>query len=300
MILPRRFTLSLILLNFGSHTLAASSQNSNPLATSLAFRLAWLKGASAYLYSLPSLVWWKRKDCASSHNCNNSRTSILHQFDIGNGRLAFQTRTARKRRSKVFPDILEVASSEEKFEFDKGEEISTLEGHVDRENSFHSNDKKMHTDVDGSNIEVVSTEFEEKHDISSSIKSNTTSTLYTFHYPPSNITLRGLSVSMPQFKSWIEYRLQRGNEKKSFPKELNPITFVTEKDIDTGDNEVRSRLRKDWFDRRLLSHRTEVLTVYPSNAVASKDVKEGSKNKRKVKRGGFEDLLSVYTDRLVG
>ena len=187
----------------------------------------------------------------------------------------------------------------------------------------------------------------------------TSTTLHTYHYPTTNVTLYGLNVSLPKFKAWVAYMLQEHytinhtngdttfdvkNQKKallmsrntldgsksSVPKPANRdnnfyykgmAKYISTEEIEI-DPKRRSQLRRDWFDGRLISDRTEVLASYPSNQI--NDSKTNHKNidgysdgeidstqndckhqdvevkQTKQKRGGFDDLLSVYSDRLVG
>ena len=139
-----------------------------------------------------------------------------------------------------------------------------------------------------------------------------TSTLYTFHYPPANMTLHGLSITLPQFKSWILYKLNEYQEEsklhvqsESESEQFNVMHYVSSKEISTHCKEIRNHLRNEWFQRRLICDRTEVLAVYPSDSadgeMENDDDKDGTaKKKYKKKRGGFEDLLTSYVDRLVG
>ena len=57
---------------------------------------------------------------------------------------------------------------------------------------------------------------------------------------------------------------------------------------------VRQEWRTLWKNRQLLTDRTELLAVYPSD---NQEVNNG--NSRKAKRGGFADLLHLYTERLI-
>lgn len=154
-------------------------------------------------------------------------------------------------------------------------------------------------------------------------KNATIVTLHTYQYPRTNptVTLYGLGISMPKFKAWIAYMLQNhhmSNSTKSTSASLDIHSKEICKYISTEDIELnvvmRKQLRREWFARNLISHRTEVLASYPSNQVSESDsnviankaptaLQEESPNQsdttQKPKRGGFHDLLSVYAERLV-
>ena len=142
-----------------------------------------------------------------------------------------------------------------------------------------------------------------------STSSKSECTLHTFHYPVANITLHGLRVSLPQFRAWVLYNLQnleQGSDSEEIPIEK----YLSSRTIRASDPNVRMDLRDLWFSRMLICDRTEVLAVYPSEkrtrtrTNAKKEVKDSiadkSVTKKKVKRGGFEDLLTLYCERLVG
>ena len=74
-----------------------------------------------------------------------------------------------------------------------------------------------------------------------------------------------------------------------------------------NNEEQRNMLRAKWFKRQLISDRTEILTCYPSNQVdsvnsdttASTPTTATTTTTTTTKRGGFHDLLSIYSDRLI-
>jgi hypothetical protein len=79
-------------------------------------------------------------------------------------------------------------------------------------------------------------------------------------------------------------------------------------DSDSENNnsqELRQEWRALWKQRRLVTDRTELLAVYPSDKAATAASTADSDNKvaqqvpPKHKRGGFADLLYLYTERLV-
>ncbi len=249
-------------------------------------------------FSLPSFAWWRRRDFDYHTEQNRSRSSSCrHRGNDVIGHVHTRSRkrdTHLVRLSSVFQQQeLEIDKyADEKVSRDTLINVSTNEGGESLVEKIMSNSIANTTTSENAASESES----ESESIPS--KNNSASILHTFHYPPANITLHGLSVSIPQFKSWVEYKIQSLRLQKQFsqriPKDINPTHYVSRKEIDTNDEEVRDGLRQHWFERRLISDRTEVLTVYPSNGVLAKLRK---KNK---KRGGFDDLLSVYTDRLLG
>lgn len=203
---------------------------------------------------------------------------------------------------------------------------------------------------------------------------NSQMVLHTYYYPPMNITLYGLSLTLPKFKAWIRYMLQNFNtfnqtnsaaalfDMHSHKRAILDHSITTQtsagssaskgfvnmdnSDLDqfivsqniTINAQRREQLRQYWFDRILISDRTEVLAAYPSNQIdesksdlitSGKEIQDSRPDKHEAdsddissstqssrennktsvhssnitksrrKRGGFNDLLSVYADRLI-
>ncbi len=175
-------------------------------------------------------------------------------------------------------------------------------------------------------------ETENKQEMKNGEKNATAVTLHTYQYPPTNpnVTLYGLGISLPKFKAWIAYMLRNNHtfnstksatalldihkQKTTHHKNSKEIyQYISTENIELNP-EKRKELRRQWFARKLISHRTEVLASYPSNQVSESDsnvmadkapkaLQEESVNQsdttKKQKRGGFNDLLSVYAERLV-
>lgn len=104
------------------------------------------------------------------------------------------------------------------------------------------------------------------------------SVLHTYHDPIQNVTLCGVNVSKRKFQSWLAHTLE--------PDSYN-ASLLSTKHVQLDDITVRQALRTLWRQERLLTDRTEVLAIYPSEV-----------NGAKKKRGGFPDLLHIYAERL--
>jgi hypothetical protein len=107
---------------------------------------------------------------------------------------------------------------------------------------------------------------------------NTKSVLHTYHDPIQNVTLCGVNVSKRKFQSWLAHTLEPDNYNAS---------FLSTKHVQLDDMTVRQALRTLWRQERLLTDRTEVLAIYPSEV-----------NGARKKPGGFPDLLHIYAERL--
>jgi hypothetical protein len=105
-----------------------------------------------------------------------------------------------------------------------------------------------------------------------------TAVLHTYHDPIQNVTLCGVNVSKRKFQAWLAHTLEPGNYNAS---------LLSTKHGQLDDISVRKELRTLWRQERLLTDRTEVLAIYPSEV-----------NNAKKKRGGFPDLLHIYAERL--
>jgi len=143
---------------------------------------------------------------------------------------------------------------------------------------------------------------------------NETTLLHTFHCSAYNITLHSHGISLLQFKAWIHYKLKQHDtitDQKEI-EAMNMMQYVTSKRIDASNTFVRNHLRKEWFARRLIVDRTEVLSKYPSDNDDEQDEVDAESrmsndegaieidgNGTGLKRGGFEDLLLGYVGRLV-
>ena len=104
-----------------------------------------------------------------------------------------------------------------------------------------------------------------------------TALLHTYHDPKQNVTLCGLNVSKRKFQAWVNHTV---------PTCYNSSLFSTSQ-VQLDDLHVRHQLRSHWKQQRLLTDRTELLAIYPSE---SQSIKK--------RRGGFPDLLHIYAERL--
>lgn len=162
-------------------------------------------------------------------------------------------------------------------------------------------------------------EFEKNNDIPQKYEEKKKpSRLLTYHDPIRNITLSALDVSLRKFKLWIHHKIfdtsiyavehapiHGSNPPK--PTQINS-TYISINELPVLDSATRSELRKLWHARQLISDRTEVLSVYPSDRSQQDDKNnnpilpdEGDSNvsDSNIQRGGFSDLLTVHAERLV-
>ena len=129
--------------------------------------------------------------------------------------------------------------------------------------------------------------------------------VHTYRDPKTKKTWTALNTSRRKFLAFLEYNnatdIRAKNESSK-----NRITTTTVSLPEPGCEEnnnrnaagykYRNEWRALWKARQLLTDRTELLAVYQS------DRGEDSKNlavPKKTKRGGFADLLNLYTNRLV-
>lgn len=162
-----------------------------------------------------------------------------------------------------------------------------------------SNDAHGKDNVESEKIE--STDKDPKKTIT-----NSTIAYHTFHYPPANVSFYGASVSMNQFKSWLQYNnlMESKSEKQvqAFPVNI-PMSeidkYISTEHITIKDKKDREKLRQKWFNRQLLSGRTELLSNYPSDDEVDTNSNSCTAGKREddAKRGGLSDLLTVYANR---
>lgn len=138
---------------------------------------------------------------------------------------------------------------------------------------------------------------------------------YTFHHPMSNTTLYGFGISLPQFKSWVRYKLESSfRHKDNATVQSNDImNFISTDMIDVSESIARDGLRTKWVARKLLVDKTDVFSKFSScrNVELENKILCGNKeeeslaNKNKhdrivLEKGGkFEDLLKLYVHRLI-
>jgi hypothetical protein len=168
-------------------------------------------------------------------------------------------------------------------------------------------------------------------------RSSSMAVLHSFTDPSTNITYSALNTSKRRFQAWLAYLLGDAHDKPhttnhdddlhseyldpnhsishdhttawiSTAKQQHNGRMVTTKHIWLNQTTTRQELRALWRQGRLLSDRTEVLAVYQSDLQKRRaDVTNEEEKEEKTvidepptKRGGFADLLHVYTDRLLG
>jgi len=107
---------------------------------------------------------------------------------------------------------------------------------------------------------------------------NKTVTVLTYTEPDAT-KWTALSTAPHRFRSFLKYRGISDAMKVS----------LTTTDLEEQTPEIRQQWRQLWREERLLTDRTELLAVFPS------DKTEKGSNKR----GGFADHLSLYVDRFL-
>ena len=119
--------------------------------------------------------------------------------------------------------------------------------------------------------------------------------VYADPYDDGTLELWGLNVDRNKFDAYVNYILQdrpmmdfRGRKRRSFDS-----SFVTVSSLKVDNEAVRSQLRLVWKDARLITEKTDVLAMYQSDVIHNHEMKTSTK------RGGFADMIAVYTDRLI-
>ena len=142
--------------------------------------------------------------------------------------------------------------------------------------------------------------------------------------------LYGLNISNKKFFSWVQYTLEHDFKlsRSTIESELSKYKYshMSTRQLDLENATLRDWMRTQWKSRLLVSERTEPLAVYESDTNAcNKDLNasgdrsrlarlttlspeepqgfdslQNEASKKRRKRGGFRDLLSLYADRLLG
>ena len=170
-------------------------------------------------------------------------------------------------------------------------------------------------------------------------KQNVTLHIYHHDSGKNNVSLYGLGLTEGAFKEWIRYKLHNFEEyysndfnleskddsspqpplsptstngdnkernKRGEEKFKDYSSSVESKNITINDPKVREKLRENWFAGNLICDRTETMVKFPSEKEKKREEdpenseKYSDEGRRHKKRGGFEDLLNVYADRLIG
>ena len=117
-------------------------------------------------------------------------------------------------------------------------------------------------------------------------------------------TYKALNTCRRKFEAFLNYH--------GANKTVIESSQILSRKVDIGDKDhadKRKEWRELWKDRRLLTDRTEFLAVYqsdrqdqsPQRNISDKHNQKQQKANASVKRrGGFADLLYLYTDRLLG
>lgn len=160
----------------------------------------------------------------------------------------------------------------------------------------------------------------------------TTVTIHTYRDPTTNKTWKALKTSKRKFHAYLLYRGVVRSDLSATSIEtvqqvLTPTTTATttspteptvskrngavKRQETTEPPSLRDEWRKLWKEGQLLTDRTELLAVYPSDKQQKEDANHhgtamptiANNNQSPIvarKRGGFADLLHLYTDRLLG
>lgn len=116
----------------------------------------------------------------------------------------------------------------------------------------------------------------------SNATSTTTVKVHSYKDPRSGDVYQGLNTAKNKFTAFLQ---QAGVELVWPP-------LVTTEYVSVHHEGRRHEWRSLWKARRLVTDRTELLAVYPSDHVQTA-------GRRRRRRGGFMDLLHLYTERLV-
>lgn len=139
---------------------------------------------------------------------------------------------------------------------------------------------------------------------------HTTVKIHTFHDKSTGHTWKALNTHKSKFYAFLKHQNCTSLiSKADIVTSRISLSDKEEEDEHCHNQQLRQEWRVLWKKRQLVTDRTELLAVYPSDkaatlTAASTDV-NGSDNEKKAdvaakhKRGGFADLLYLYTERLV-
>lgn len=127
-------------------------------------------------------------------------------------------------------------------------------------------------------------------------------TIHTFQDPNTNTTWKALNTAKRKFAAFLRYSDCHHDDDQqllALSSAIETNKLVIDQNSTEADK-LRDEWRALWKEGRLLTDRTELLAVYPSDkdGFSKGDNNNESRNNSR-KRGGFADLLHMYTDRLV-
>lgn len=129
----------------------------------------------------------------------------------------------------------------------------------------------------------------------------TTVKIHTYLDPTSGSTWKALNTAKGKFHAFLQHQQVSILSKNDIVTEemvLSDNNNKNDPDSESKMQSVRQEWRDLWKKRQLLTDRTELLAVYPSDKT-EKDNIDKSKAPAKTRRGGFTDLLFLYTERLL-
>lgn len=128
----------------------------------------------------------------------------------------------------------------------------------------------------------------------------TTLKIHTFVHPQTGQVWKAINTAKRRFFDYLEY-----SNVLSY-KNASTTTIITQQYRISNDQQQQQQKQQElwrdewrdlWKKRRLLTDRTEVLAVYPSDRVHNNN--NHNNNKNGARRGGFADLLHLYRQRFL-
>jgi hypothetical protein len=136
---------------------------------------------------------------------------------------------------------------------------------------------------------------------------HTTVKIHTFQDFQTGHTWKALNTHKTKFYAFLKHQNCTLTRSDITTNRISLSADNEEDEEDVNNKQLRQEWRMLWKQRRLVTDRTELLAVYPSDkaataAAASTTATEADQKvaqAAKLKRGGFADLLYLYTERLV-
>jgi hypothetical protein len=153
--------------------------------------------------------------------------------------------------------------------------------------------KSVHLQLNPTRTEAAVNEDTKKDAKSKSV------TIHTYVDPRTKLQWTALDTGKRKFVAFLKYNNVHVDDDNNTEE-----TSIRTQVIDQSNNLLREEWRTLWKQRRLVTDRTELLAVYPSDTASSNVATTTSENENSngetlPKRGGFGDLLSLYVERLV-
>lgn len=223
----------------------------------------------------------------SQQHDKNNKNSSQPRFTS----LAAWRRIAQRTSSRIFAPLTSTAVNVQETE---EQEIQTPTRRIESAHlKLHEHISTTTTPTANNKKTEIKQQDEETKMVDNTKQSNATTRsqkvkILSYTDAQTNLTYKALNTRRNKFYAYLVYNNLTLSQDDIVSQEHTLNDSCNQSQL------VREEWRTLWKQRQLLTDRTELLAVYPSD-----DQKVNGDSPRKAKRGGFADLLHLYTERLI-